>query len=122
MERERMWKVRDLARFLGLSPEAVYTALSRGEEGTAIPPRLRLGRKRYLIPSIVETWLIKKVQTSRPCLDSESLGISCSDSTTHRTQLKNCPEFRAQSGISLNTPRDSCEYETHHSIESESCK
>lgn len=72
MKTKHIWTVQDLASFLGKSPGAVYVALSRHEEGNNLPKGFRIGRRRYWIPSQVETWLASQTESAPDDPDTKS--------------------------------------------------
>jgi hypothetical protein len=97
MERKHIWNVKDLANYLGKSPDAIYAALGRCEEGKSIPPGFRLGKRRYWIPLLVETWLIKQVESPAQEFPADHCGYSwygietiSYGRSTHRTQWADC--------------------------------
>ena len=57
MQEEALLDVRDVGRILKLSPQAIYTRISRGGD---LPPSLLLGKLRRWRIETVRTWLADK--------------------------------------------------------------
>lgn len=58
LDEDKLWKVNDLAKYMGVSPRTVYQLRKEGK----CPPAYKLAKALRWMPSIVKKWIKEEIE------------------------------------------------------------